>query len=146
MTNTLAIYYTDEDGKKGTHTAHVAEAVTDPSDAGIETLVQAIAACSNAGITKMSLLSDTANVDVAGNGPYDASDKLNISMSDTIGNVTQLVIPAPNRAILLDNDEQLDKNNSLWEDFKAELIIFLVAKGGELLLEYLRSKRNKRSK
>lgn len=145
MTNTLNIYYVDEDGKKATHACHVAEAMVDPNDAAIETLVQAVAGVSNAGVSKMTILVDTPYVGLLGSGPYDASDKLTASFSDSIGNVTQLAIPAPNRTILEANDEEVDDGNALWQAFKTELVIFLVSKGGEALLKYLRSRRIKKN-
>lgn len=154
MSNRVQINYIDEDGDKASHACYVADTIVDPTDAGLQALLQALGGLSDAGIPRHSILVDEVSVDSAGSGPYDVEDKAMLIFGDSLGNDTKMMVPAPIRIdpdspldVFLADDDTVDSAaGTVIDDLITEILLVLVAKGGQALVKFIKGRRNRKNR
>lgn len=146
MPNKITVQYLDDNGEKATHPYFVDPAVIATSAPAIETFLQALGGVSDAGIPGFSLLSQVEYTDTLGTGPYDIEDKMVMSFRDSLNNVVRIAVPAPIRTLMEGDDESFDKAEVAVDDIITEVLTYLVSKGSEALIEYIRSKRQRKNR
>jgi len=145
MANPYRLSYIDTNGGKATSAHWVAETTVDPS---LLTLLQAKIRA----VTSMQVLDNEIIIDKPYAGPsavvnpYDAADKVAFFFTDADGFVQKVIIPAPKAGIFLADDETVDPANVAVQDFITEVLIYLVTRGGALLVNWLKGRRQRRNR
>lgn len=152
-TNRVQVGYIDEDGDSASHAFYVDSAIDDPADVGLQALVAAIGAITNAEVAKISLLDTVTLGNPVGTGAYDAEDKALMSFLDEFGNVTKMMVPAPKRVsasstvdVFKADDDTVDETAVIITEFVSAVLAVVVSKGGQALLKYLAGKRARKGR
>ena len=147
MPNVLSIKFVDEDGAVAVHPYHLKEAIETTADALVQTLVAKVGVVTNAAIPSFNLLWDIPGpAPLAIANPYDSEDKIRVSFQDALGNVNSVMVPAPLRADMLEDDESFTPLEVDWEGFKTQALLFLVSIAGDVLVAYIKDKRTRKNR
>jgi len=145
MANPYRVSYIDENGDKAVSAHWVREAVVDPSTLGL--LQAAIRSVTSCQLLENEIIIDKgfAGADATIN-PYDAADKAVFFFLDADGFTQKVVVPSPDTAIFLIDDETVDPANMAVQEFITEVLIFLITRGAAALVSFIKGKRQRRNR
>ena len=146
-TNPLILDYVDENGTKTKSVMHTEE--TDPTDSLIGDLADALDACTGANLLHVGI---QATNDYAGGlaaGPYDAEDKLVLSLLDEDDNVVHVAVPAPIVGCFEADGKTADPAAAIIIALVEAIIAVVVTSAGKsitALIKGWRARRNRKKK
>ena len=142
--NRVELFWIDEDEDRATHVCYVDSAVVTADSAVIDGLLAVLDPLTNAGLTKVGLLVEAQYTATPAENAYDAEDKIIVQLRDALGNIAQIVIPAPLRTLMIVTDEALDGAAlGALDDLVTEALIVIVSRGRQALTGYVKNWRTR---
>ena len=144
MPNLAMGTWLDENGTTTRTSLHVDETVVLIDT--LDTIVEALQACSNAKLGKVGLILEEVYAGTLGTGPYDAEDKMVLAFLDADNRTCHVVVPAPKDGCFIADDKTVDETAQIIDDLITQILITVVTAGGAALVSFIKGWRARRNR